>query len=265
MKDQALPLRALNHISRVCKDVATSAAFYRDVLGFSEIKRPSSFEFEGAWLFNYGIGIHLIGGQPVARSSKIDPKSDHLSFQVDCLKAVAEQLKLLGLDFVKQEIDEAGVHVTQLFFHDPDNNMIEICNCDLIPVIPLDSSMVCSSCISAGLASALSSHLPEMSEPSASSSYHHSPGTSCVSEDDSFAPIQVSHSDLLSSMVHNSTPHTLGAASSLRRACSANYLISASFRRDAKECQDLDLDLAGGAADMANKLTTKRSLAHLAI
>ncbi len=25
----------------------------------------------------------------------------------------------------------------QLFFHDPDNNMIEVCNCDVLPVVPL--------------------------------------------------------------------------------------------------------------------------------
>lgn len=44
-----LPLKALNHVSRVCNDVRKSAAFYRDVLGFIEVKRPSAFEFEGSW------------------------------------------------------------------------------------------------------------------------------------------------------------------------------------------------------------------------
>lgn len=33
-------------------------------------------------LFNYGIGIHLIAGQPSPRPSHISPKADHLSFQV---------------------------------------------------------------------------------------------------------------------------------------------------------------------------------------
>ena len=44
-----LPLRSLNHVSRVCRDVAASAAFYADVLGFALIKRPESFDFDGAW------------------------------------------------------------------------------------------------------------------------------------------------------------------------------------------------------------------------
>lgn len=25
----------------------------------------------------------------------------------------------------------------QVFFHDPDNNLIEVCNCDCLPIIPL--------------------------------------------------------------------------------------------------------------------------------
>jgi len=35
-------------------------------------------------LFNYGIGIHLIAGHPAPRPSQINPKADHLSFQVRC-------------------------------------------------------------------------------------------------------------------------------------------------------------------------------------
>ena len=44
-----LPLRCLNHISRVCSDVPTSTAFYREVLGFVEVKRPEALAFEGSW------------------------------------------------------------------------------------------------------------------------------------------------------------------------------------------------------------------------
>lgn len=78
-----LGLVAMNHISRVCSDVTASAQFYTQVLGFHpvstrgvkastrvhtrlgsdvsnvectppcstglQVKRPTSFEFEGAW------------------------------------------------------------------------------------------------------------------------------------------------------------------------------------------------------------------------
>jgi catechol 2,3-dioxygenase-like lactoylglutathione lyase family enzyme len=44
-----IPLLSLNHVSFVCKSVSKSVRFYEDVLGFVLIKRPSSFDFEGAW------------------------------------------------------------------------------------------------------------------------------------------------------------------------------------------------------------------------
>ncbi|KAL0415331.1 UNVERIFIED_CONTAM: hypothetical protein Slati_3365000 [Sesamum latifolium] len=47
-----------------------------------------------------------------------------------------------GIDWVRQRVEEGGVYVDQLFFHDPDGFMIEICNCDNIPVIPLAGEMV---------------------------------------------------------------------------------------------------------------------------
>ncbi|KAL2511830.1 Lactoylglutathione lyase/glyoxalase I family protein [Abeliophyllum distichum] len=54
-----LPLLSLNHVSFVCKSVKKSVQFYEQVLGFVLIKRPSSFDFKGAWLFNHGIGIGI--------------------------------------------------------------------------------------------------------------------------------------------------------------------------------------------------------------
>lgn len=60
---RTLPLRALNHVSLVVEDVEASISFYRDVLGFYEIRRPESFHFDGAWLWRYGVSVHLIQGK----------------------------------------------------------------------------------------------------------------------------------------------------------------------------------------------------------
>lgn len=49
-QQQALPLLSLNHVSLLCRSVWDSVRFYEDVLGFVPIKRPSSFNFSGAWL-----------------------------------------------------------------------------------------------------------------------------------------------------------------------------------------------------------------------
>ncbi|KAJ0734351.1 putative glyoxalase/Bleomycin resistance protein/Dihydroxybiphenyl dioxygenase [Helianthus annuus] len=43
------PLLALNHVSFICKSVSQSVKFYEDVLGFVLVRRPSSFDFQGAW------------------------------------------------------------------------------------------------------------------------------------------------------------------------------------------------------------------------
>ena len=42
-----------------------------------------------------------------------------------------------GVPFIKQTVEEGGISIDQLFFLDPDDNMIEICNCERLPVIPL--------------------------------------------------------------------------------------------------------------------------------
>ena len=80
------PLMALNHVSRLCRDVEKSKEFYTKVLGFVEIERPQALDFEGAWLFNYGVGIHLVQSKDEDRlpsdTQQLDPQDNHISFQV---------------------------------------------------------------------------------------------------------------------------------------------------------------------------------------
>ncbi|KAI3945480.1 hypothetical protein MKW92_027194 [Papaver armeniacum] len=140
-----MPLLSLNHVSYLCKSVSASVRFYEQVLGFVLIKRPSSFKFQGAWLFNYGIGIHLLecNSPDDIRNKKgaaINPKDNHISFQCSDMKLVMRKLEGLNIEYVTATVEEGGVKVDQLFFHDPDGYMIEICNCDNLPVLPLSSS-----------------------------------------------------------------------------------------------------------------------------
>ncbi|CAN4110719.1 unnamed protein product [Withania somnifera] len=139
-EDNKMPLLALNHVSYVCKSVSKSVEFYVEVLGFGLIQRPSSFEFEGAWLFNHGIGIHLLGKEDVqSKRGKINPKDNHISFQCSDMDLIIQRLNDMEIEYVTATVKEGGVTVDQLFFHDPDGNMIEICNCQNIPIIPLSS------------------------------------------------------------------------------------------------------------------------------
>ena len=57
--------------------------------------------------------------------------------QCESMGAVEKKLKDLGIQHVRALVEEGGIQVEQLFFHDPDGFMIEICNCDNLPVIPL--------------------------------------------------------------------------------------------------------------------------------
>ncbi|GJP39818.1 hypothetical protein CLOM_g24158 [Closterium sp. NIES-68] len=135
-----LPLRCINHVSIKCASVQKSLEFYSRVLGFQPVKRPEkSLSFDGAWLFNYGIGLHLLGESgctPMPRT--LTPRDNHIAFQSDNLAEVERKLIALAISFVKQQVLEDGILVDQIFFFDPDNYMIEVCNCDLLPVIPID-------------------------------------------------------------------------------------------------------------------------------
>ncbi|XP_022953340.1 lactoylglutathione lyase [Cucurbita moschata] len=146
-EEHPLPLMALNHVSRVCRSVKDSVDFYTKVLGFVLIERPQSFDFEGAWLFNYGVGIHLMQSEDedngVRQGDKdhLDPLDNHISFQCEDMEAMEERLKELGVKYMRRTLDEEnGELIEQLFFNDPDGFMIEICNCENLKVVPAGSS-----------------------------------------------------------------------------------------------------------------------------
>lgn len=46
----------------------------------------------------------------------------------------------MGMRYTTAVVEEEGIQVDQVFFHDPDGYMIEICNCDNLPVLPISSS-----------------------------------------------------------------------------------------------------------------------------
>ncbi|KAJ4718365.1 Lactoylglutathione lyase / glyoxalase I family protein [Melia azedarach] len=139
-----LHLKSVNHVSLVCRSVEESINFYQNVLGFVPIRRPGSFNFDGAWLFGHGIGIHLLQSEnpdSIPRKSEINPKDNHLSFQCESMETVEKKLKEMGIKCVRAIVEEGGILVEQLFFHDPDGFMIEICDCDNLPVVPLVGEM----------------------------------------------------------------------------------------------------------------------------
>ncbi|KDO80293.1 hypothetical protein CISIN_1g036243mg, partial [Citrus sinensis] len=132
-----LSLKSLNHFSLVCRSVEKSLDFYQNVIGFLPIRRPGSFDFHGAW--KYPDRMPSIG-------KIINPKDNHISFQCENMATVERKLTEMKIEYVKSRVEEGGIYVDQVFFHDPDGSMIEICNCDVLPVVPLagDTIRSCS-------------------------------------------------------------------------------------------------------------------------
>lgn len=61
--------------------------------------------------------------------------------QCESMGAVEKKLDEMEIKYATNIVHEGGIKVDQLFFHDPDGFMIEICNCDSLPVVPLAGEM----------------------------------------------------------------------------------------------------------------------------
>ena len=121
---QPLPIRSLHHVARVTKHLEASRAFYRDVLGFRELPRPA-LGFPGAWLFNYGIQIHLIvNDAPESPRDLIETRDNHLAFYLDDVDVVE---RLLDEHRVPYRVNlQKETNVKQIFFRDPDGHHVEV-------------------------------------------------------------------------------------------------------------------------------------------
>jgi catechol 2,3-dioxygenase-like lactoylglutathione lyase family enzyme len=119
-----LPITAVNHLGRTSTHVEESRRFYRDVLGFREVKRPN-FDFPGAWLYNYGVMIHIMHNEAAqGASGEIQTRADHLALHTNDLAAAEKLLTAHGIPFRKNVIADTGI--SQIFFRDPDGHHVEI-------------------------------------------------------------------------------------------------------------------------------------------
>lgn len=118
-----LPIRQIHHVGRVTARLEESRRFYREVLGFREIQRPN-FDFPGAWLYNYGVQIHLIVAPGAGESGEIQTRVNHLALLVDDMEGAERLLQEHGVRYRVNFV--ADTQVKQIFFHDPDGNTVEI-------------------------------------------------------------------------------------------------------------------------------------------
>src|SRR5262245_39122965 len=101
--ENPLPITALHHIARATRRPEESTAFYRDVLGFKAIHRPP-FSFRAAWLYRYGVQIHIIENVSSAPDPdrKIDSRGDHLAFHVTDIELAKTRLREAAIEFREQ-------------------------------------------------------------------------------------------------------------------------------------------------------------------
>jgi catechol 2,3-dioxygenase-like lactoylglutathione lyase family enzyme len=124
---------SLHHVSLPVTNLERSKAFYRDVLGLSEIERPA-FEFAGAW---YALGdrqLHLIAhDKPTLRSRGVDSHDVHFALRVASYRATVAFLESRGyskdareptMRLRESQWGKAGF--PQVFILDPDRHVIEL-------------------------------------------------------------------------------------------------------------------------------------------
>jgi catechol 2,3-dioxygenase-like lactoylglutathione lyase family enzyme len=106
----------IHHVSICVADADAGLAFYRDVLGFTQLPRPDLGP--GHWLDAGGQQVHLM------QSDEKRPRSDHFAIRVDDLEAAVADLEGRDVKVFKSDyIPGAG---RQAFLHDPFGNFIEL-------------------------------------------------------------------------------------------------------------------------------------------
>jgi catechol 2,3-dioxygenase-like lactoylglutathione lyase family enzyme len=125
----------IQHCSLVVQDLDRAAAFYRDVLGLTEIEIPLTFKPAGLNVRWFQLGdqqVHILLGtenQPEAQH--------HMALQGDDAQAARLWMKDKGVD-----IEEAVLipGADRFFIRDPDYNLIEIIECqEAYQNIPVDN------------------------------------------------------------------------------------------------------------------------------
>lgn len=130
-----MEIRSLDHVAMIVEDVERSRQFYGRVLNMTEVSRPESFNFPGAWFRSGRAEVHLIGEAEAGRAATIQPAYferelrrgylPHVAFEVADLEALRRHLETLEVPIVGGP-QSRGDGVTQLYVRDPDGYVIEL-------------------------------------------------------------------------------------------------------------------------------------------
>lgn len=125
---EAPPIAGIHHVTLSVSDLDRSVAWYRDVLGFEEVRRLSADGLDKAMLVRDGMVLTFCAHGAKAVPGPFDERRcglDHLSFAVDgreVLERWAARLDAAGA--VRSEIKQATTG-DLIAFRDPDNIALE--------------------------------------------------------------------------------------------------------------------------------------------
>ena len=120
-----MQLEAIHHVSVCVTDLPRAKQFYGDVLGLTEIPRPT-FSFPGAW---YELGdrqLHLIvhtTPRALRGTTDIDGRDGHFAFRVRDYEETVDYLRRRGVPFWENPRNPTPWE--QVYVTDPDGNVIE--------------------------------------------------------------------------------------------------------------------------------------------
>lgn len=130
-----MQIRSMDHAALIVHDVERSRWFYSTILGMTEVPRPATFSFPGAWFRSGSAEVHLIGEAEAGRAATLQPAFyerelrrgylPHIAFEVPDLEAARRHLDQLEVPIVGGP-QARGDGITQLYIRDPDGYVIEI-------------------------------------------------------------------------------------------------------------------------------------------
>ena len=119
----------IDHLVLTVADIERSVDFYSRVLGMEKI------EFgEGRIALGFGaqkINLHQVGREFTPRAGQAQAGSADLCFVIEePLEQALEELLGHGLEIVEGPVPRTGARgeIVSVYFRDPDQNLIEVCN-----------------------------------------------------------------------------------------------------------------------------------------
>ena len=130
-----IQILALNHVSRIVRDLAAARHVYCDILGMDEVPRPPAAPYNIVWVRQGRAELHLIhqseSPQPAGDARADHPPGRDGSLVRHVALAVADSaavVRTLAAHPIPIHCGPRprGDGVTQIFCHDPDGHLVEL-------------------------------------------------------------------------------------------------------------------------------------------